>query len=67
MGTVKSLITRSLRALIVLSEGEEATAEMINDGLTTLKDLLNSWSIEGMMVPYSVTETFTLAQDNVLK
>lgn len=59
MGTVKQLIEASMREILALSEGEEATADQINDGKTILVDLLHSWSSEGMMVPYKAVEVFS--------
>lgn len=60
MGTVKAAITTALRKLVVLSEGEEASADMIDAGLVDLKSMIAQWSIEGLMVPYQTKETFTL-------
>jgi hypothetical protein len=60
MGTVKQLIEDALGELVVLSEGEEASDTQINVGLRYLTNMIAMWSIEGLMVPYQTTETFTL-------
>lgn len=56
--TVKSVIEKALREITALSEGEQATAHMIQDGLETLNALLAQWSVEGLMVPYMHRESF---------
>ena len=61
MGTVKACIEDALKSLVVLSEGEEATAAMIEDGKRKLLSMISLWSIEGLMVPYQTTETFVLS------
>lgn len=60
MGTVKQTITDALRALVVLTEGDEATADQIETGKNYLQDMIAAWSIDGLMVPYQTTETFVL-------
>lgn len=57
MRTVKSMIEGALREIVALEEGETASADMIEDGLLIFSELLQSWSDEGLMVPYLVTET----------
>lgn len=60
MGTVKQTITDALREIVVLTEGDEATADMIESAKDTLQSMIALWSIEGLMVPYLTKETFTL-------
>lgn len=60
MGTVKTTITDALREIVVLSEGDEATADMIEAAKRTLQGMIALWSIDGLMVPYQKKETFTL-------
>lgn len=58
--TVKKLIENSLREIRVLAEGEQATADMIEDAKQVLVDLLNGWSVDGLKVPYYQLETWNL-------
>lgn len=60
MGTVKQTITDALREIVVLTEGDEATADMIESAKRTLQGMIALWSIDGLMVPYLKKETFTL-------
>lgn len=60
MGTVKQLIEDAMRDIVALAEGEQASADQINDGKRKLVSMLELWSIDGLMVPYLATETFTL-------
>jgi hypothetical protein len=61
MGTVIQAIEDAMRELVVLGEGETATADQINDGKRKLVAMLNQWSVEGMMVPFLTKETFALS------
>lgn len=38
--------------ILVLTEGEEATADMIVDAKEVFAELVASWSYEGLMIPY---------------
>ena len=53
--TARRLITRSLRDLGVLAIGETPTGAEAMDALDTLNELLESWSLERLMV-YVITE-----------
>jgi hypothetical protein len=59
--TARQLITRSLRELGVLAVGETATGPEAADALFKLNDLLESWSLERLMVYHikEVTKTLT--------
>ena len=59
MGTVKTTITDALREIVVLAEGDEASADMIEAAKRTLQGMIALWSIDGLMVPYLKKETFT--------
>lgn len=58
--TVADLISASLREITVLAEGETASSDMVNDSLLIFSELLQSWSEIDVMIPYEVSETFTL-------
>ncbi len=60
MGTVKQTIEDAMREINVLTEGDEADADMIAHGLRQFKSMLAEWSIAGLMVPYRSRETFAL-------
>lgn len=60
MTTVKTLIEDSMREIVALSEGEQASSDQINDGKRKLVSMLELWSIDGLMVPYKAVESFTL-------
>ena len=60
MGTIKTLIEDALREIIVLAEGDQASDDQIEDGKRKLISMLKLWAVDGMMVPYITTETFTL-------
>lgn len=55
MPTALSIITRSLRKIGVLAEGETAAAADAVDALAELNTMLGSWSIDGLTV-YRVAE-----------
>ena len=54
--TVKTVITDALRKLGVV----EPSPEEITDGLRALQLMLDSWSLEDLLVPYKPTELFQL-------
>lgn len=58
--TARDLIRRSLMLIGVLAEGETASADALQDGLSSLNDMLGSWSTEGLTVFNRVREEFTL-------
>ena len=60
MTTSLDIITRSLKDLGILDPIETAEAEMANDGLVFLNDLLESWSNEGLTVYTQTQSTLTL-------
>jgi hypothetical protein len=54
------LITSSLKLIGVLASGESLSASDAADGLTTLTQLLASWSTESLIIPARVREVFPL-------
>ncbi len=58
--TAQQLITGALRLLGVGAEGETLSAQALNDGLNAFNDMLDSWSIEGLIIPNVVREVFAL-------
>lgn len=55
MSTVRDLITDSLKELGAIGIGETPTADEIQDGLTVLNNLLDTWRTESLMV-YGINE-----------
>lgn len=60
MSTALELIESSMRLATVLASGETATADEANDGLKTLNDLLENWSLENLTVWQGNNEQFAL-------
>ena len=60
MATAGDLINRSLRTAGILAAGETADANMANDALVTLNDVLAGLSNEGLMFYSTSTDTLTL-------
>lgn len=58
--TPSDIITRALRRITVLGEGEVASAAQLSDGFDNLNDLLNQWSAESLMVPQIDRTTWTI-------
>jgi hypothetical protein len=57
--TARTIITRSLKLIGALAEGETPTAEAANDALATLNDLIAGWQAE--QVPVHTLTRATLA------
>lgn len=57
--TANDMIQRSMRLLGALGQGETPTAQEQTDGLYALNAMLDSWSIERLMVYNVVEENFT--------
>lgn len=60
MATVRDLIKGSLRLIGAIATGETPPAEELNDGLDALNDMLDSWSLENLLVYQRVRTTHTL-------
>lgn len=60
MSTALELIESSLRLATVLASGETATADEATDGLKSLNDILENWSLENLTVWQGDNEQFTL-------
>lgn len=58
--TVRELIRRSLLLINVLAEGENPSADMQDDAFSTLKEMIESWSTDSLLVPVRVREEFSL-------
>lgn len=59
MSTTKNLIDRALTRIGVLDSDAEATGSEIQDSLQVCNEMLEQWSIEGLMIPAGTYETFT--------
>jgi len=60
MATPRDVINRALKLIGVLAQGETGTAAQLSDGLTTLNEMLESWSTENLMIHGETTENFDL-------
>jgi hypothetical protein len=58
--TAREMIASSLRLIGVLATGETASSPEMNDGLSTLNQMLSSWSNENLVVHQKVRDEFTL-------
>lgn len=58
--TLVTLISDALREIRVLSLGDTAEADQIEDGKRTFQNMLGFWSIDGLKIPYLAIETFNL-------
>ena len=58
--TARELIASSLRLIGVLASGETASSNEANDALTSLNQMLSSWSNENLVVYQKVRDEFTL-------
>lgn len=56
----RDFLSRSFRLIGVIGSGDTLSADDANDGLSTLNDLIDSWSNEKLMVPREVREEFAL-------
>ena len=60
MTTAAQIINTSLHRLGVLAEGEAPTGQQADDALDTLNDMIESWSLEGLMLLARTITTFQL-------
>lgn len=60
MATAGDIITRALRSLSVLAQGESADSDQLSDGLVSLNDMLVAWSNERLTVYKTVQESIAL-------
>lgn len=58
--TAREMITSAMRLIGVLATGETPSSAEINDGLTTLNQMLSSWSNENLIIYQKVRDEFTL-------
>lgn len=58
--TARDLITGSLRIVGALANGEAPSASELQDGISALNDLLDSWSAQSLAVNARVRESFAL-------
>lgn len=63
--TARQIVQRALRLGAVIGQGQTLDAEQENDALETLNDMLASWSAEGLMVPNTEIESFTLVAGTI--
>lgn len=60
MATARNLIERSFRLLGTHAQGENPSAEEINDGLKTLIDMLDAWSLDSQKIHFRVKDEIVL-------
>jgi hypothetical protein len=58
--TALDLITRSLKLIGVLSDGEAPSSSEANDALESLNDMIDSWSTQSLLIPNQIREVFPL-------
>lgn len=65
MSTARDLIKGSLRLIGAIASGETPSADEQADGLSALNDMLDSWSLERLVVPVRTREEFTVSTSPV--
>ena len=60
MATVRDLIKGSLRLIGAISTGETPAADEMQDALSVLNDMTDSWSTENLIIISKAIETFNL-------
>jgi hypothetical protein len=60
MATVRDVVKRSMRLLGAIAAGEAPSADEQADALSALTTMLDSWSLEGLIVYAKAREEFTL-------
>jgi hypothetical protein len=58
--TVQAFINLVYRDLVVIYSGQTPSTDQSNDALSTLNEILASWSHEGLLVPTHAVTTFAL-------
>lgn len=61
--TVKALIDSALRKIGAIGTGAQASPDEYADALMLLRQMIDSWSLERLMVPFVPTERFDLRED----
>lgn len=61
MTTANTIIERAMVKARIISPGEPVPADKKNQVLNELNDMIDSWSIEGLMILADVLESFTLS------
>lgn len=53
MATATAVVSTALRKAGILAAGQTASAEELDDGLETLNDMMNAWSLDGIDIGWS--------------
>lgn len=61
MATGTTVLEAALRDIGVLGSAGTASTDQKSDGLVKINYILGSWSFEGMLQPYQVSESFSVA------
>lgn len=64
MATARDLITRTLKLMKVVGEGQSPSDEQADDMLDTLNDMIESWSLSESMIYTETKEEFTLTAND---
>jgi hypothetical protein len=64
MATARTIITRSLRKLGVIGEGEVPTASQSSDGLASLNAMVDSWSAEAGPIFEETKDSYVLTAND---
>lgn len=63
MATCLQHVTRAMRLIGALQEGEQPNANQTADGITVLQNMLGAWEMEGITLSGLVGATLTAATD----
>lgn len=61
MTTARAIINKAYRKNGIITKNEALSASEVNDGLSSLNDLLGSWSNEGLLVYADTLENFSFS------
>jgi len=60
MGTARDRITRMMRLIGAIAQGQTPSAPEIADGITAMNGMFGQWSADGFVIPNAVREEFSL-------
>ena len=58
--TAREFLTKTFQLAGILASNEALSASEASDGLVSLNELIESWSVEGLMIPTVSQESFSL-------
>lgn len=63
--TGRQIVQKALRKLHVIGQGQTLEAEQENDALSDCEEMLAMWSVDGLVIPALVQESFALVAGTV--